>query len=133
MPREKPHVLYVEDRDDERVMMNILLTQKGLEVTTVGNAHDCLGMLTYRHFDLVLLDSMLPDASGLGLCMSIREFDDDVPVVFYSGRASDVDKLAAMRAGATEYLVKPNDIDVIPDRVWQIINGRRDSGHKASS
>ena len=133
MPGEKPHVLYVEDRDDERVMMNILLTQKGLEVTTVGNAHDCLGMLTYRRFDLVLLDSMLPDASGLGLCMSIREFDDEVPVVFYSGRSSSVDKQAAMRAGATEYLVKPNDIDVIPERVWQIINDRRAPRQKVHS
>lgn len=133
MSREKPHVLYVEDRDDERVMMNILLTQKGLEVTTVGNAHDCLGMLTYRRFDLVLLDSMLPDASGLGLCMSIREFDTDVPVVFYSGRASDIDKQAAMRAGATEYLVKSNDIDVIPERVWQLITDRKSRGQKAHS
>ena len=131
MSREKPHVLYVEDRDDERVMMNILLTQKGMEVTTVGNAHDCLGMLTYRRFDLVLLDSMLPDASGLGLCMSIREFDSEVPVVFYSGRSTQIDKQAAMRAGATEYLVKPNDIDVIPERVWTIISERKGRGQRA--
>lgn len=125
MLREKPHVLYVEDRDDERVMMNILLTQSGLDVTTVGNAHDCLGMLTYRRFDLVLLDNMLPDASGLGLCMSIREFDEDVPVVFYSGRSTPVDKQAAMLAGATEYLVKPNEIDHLPERVWSLIRQRR--------
>jgi DNA-binding response OmpR family regulator len=128
MLREKPHVLYVEDRDDERVMMNILLTQSGLDVTTVGNAHDCLGMLTYRRFDLVLLDNMLPDASGLGLCMSIREFDEDVPVVFYSGRSTPVDKQAAMLAGATEYLVKPNEIDHLPERVWSLIRQRRSAG-----
>lgn len=109
-------------------MMNILLTQSGLDVTTVGNAHDCLGMLTYRRFDLVLLDNMLPDASGLGLCMSIREFDEDVPVVFYSGRSTPVDKQAAMLAGATEYLVKPNEIDHLPERVWSLIRQRRSAG-----
>jgi CheY-like chemotaxis protein len=108
--KPKGRVLYVEDHDDSRVMMALMLRGAGFEVTEAASGAEALRLARGGRFDLYLLDHTLPDASGVALCEALREFDKDTPVVFYSGRALEREREEAFKAGAQAYLVKPDDL-----------------------
>ncbi|HEX8494139.1 MAG TPA: response regulator [Pyrinomonadaceae bacterium] len=111
MQSTKGHILYVEDHDDTRIIMTMMLEQAGFQVTYVSNAIDCMKLAqSGQHFDLYLLNHAFPDASGVTICEALRKLDPETPILFYSGRAMPQEKEAALRAGAQDYLIKPQDL-----------------------
>ncbi len=104
------HILYCEDHDDTRILMTMMLEQAGFRVTAVESGRDCLDLARRERFDLYLLDHTFPDASGVTICEELRKFDADTPILFYSGRAMPEEKEAAIKAGAQDYLIKPDDL-----------------------
>jgi len=117
-------ILYIEDHDDTRVIVTILLERAGFQVTWAGCGRTGLELARAGRFDLYLLDHTFPDASGLTVCRSIREFDPSTPILFYSARAMEDEKRAALEAGAQEYLVKPLDIFNVAEHATRLIDGR---------
>src|ERR1044071_5166578 len=76
-------ILYIEDHDDTRELVTLLLAQKSYEVITGSTVKSGVALATAGKFDLYLLDSWLPDGSGLELCKQIRQFDQTTPILFY--------------------------------------------------
>jgi two-component system, OmpR family, response regulator len=107
MPLNKGHILYVEDHEDTRELVVLVLQQQNYDVTTSASIEDAVELASESKYDLYLLDSWLPDGSGLDLCRRIREFDMRTPILFYSAAAYEVDRELALRSGAQAYLVKP--------------------------
>lgn len=104
---EKHRILYVEDHEDTREMVKIILRKNEFDVITTATIEEGVRLAHDQHFDLYLLDLWLPDGIGLELARAIREIDGKTPIVFFSAAAYETDRLDAMQAGAQAYLSKP--------------------------
>ena len=108
MQLSKNRILYIEDHDDTRELVCIVLRQHDFEVITGSTIERGIELAGTDTFDLYLLDSWLPDGSGLDLCRKIRKFDQHTPILFYSAAAYEMDRELALQSGAQAYLVKPS-------------------------
>ena len=123
MPLNKRRILYVEDHEDTRELVVLLLNQQNYEVTTAESISSAIELALLNKYDLYLLDYWLPDGSGLELCRSIREFDARTPILFYSAAAYEVDRELALKSGAQGYLTKPTQNSELCDLVSLLIEG----------
>lgn len=101
------HILVVDDEPDLRDVLRILLEANHYRVTEAANAEQALARVqSDRTIQLVLLDVMLPDLSGVEICRRIREMTN-IPVIFLTALSKDQDKVQAYRSGGDDYLSKP--------------------------
>lgn len=121
MENRQHHVLYIEDHDDTRELVSLVLSERNYRVTTGSTLADALKLAREHHFDLYMLDSWLPDGSGIDLCKRLRECDPGVPIMFFSGAAYEADKETAINSGAQGYMVKPADLDELCSEVSKLI------------
>jgi two-component system, OmpR family, copper resistance phosphate regulon response regulator CusR len=105
-------ILLVDDDKDTCEMMSLLLTlaDDNYEVLSANTADEALAKMEAKPFDIFILDSLLPDMSGVELCRKVRRDDEQVPILFYSGMLDGNYISNAKAAGANEYLVKPDDL-----------------------
>jgi two-component system, OmpR family, response regulator len=122
MPLNRGHILYIEDHADTRELVEIVLRQRNYEVTSSESVAAAVKLAFENKFDLYLLDSWLPDGSGLDLCRKIREFDTCTPILFYSAAAYEVDRELALNCGAQAYLTKPTQNSELCDLVSALID-----------
>ena len=122
--KSTPRVLYIEDHEDTRELVTLVLEQKNYEVVTGSTIESGVTLAGSQQFDLYLLDSWLPDGSGLDLCRQIREFDKATPILFYSAAAFEIDRDLALRCGAQGYLVKPSQPSELCNLVTSLIESR---------
>jgi len=123
--KNTPRVLYIEDHDDTRELVTLVLEQKSIEVVTGSTIQSGVALAGSDEFDLYLLDSWLPDGSGLDLCRKIREFDKATPILFYSAAAYEMDRAEAIKSGAQAYLVKPSHPSELCNLVTSLIESHR--------
>ena len=120
-PEKNRRILYIEDHADTRELVTLLLAQKSYEVITGATIESGVALAGAGDFDLYLLDSWLPDGSGLDLCKRIRQFDQTTPILFYSAAAYAADSDEALKCGAQAYLVKPSQPSELCDLVTRLI------------
>jgi two-component system, NtrC family, response regulator HydG len=113
MQLPKNHILCVDDHEDSGNMMKFLLESWNYKVTLAGTAADGFRLAQSEPFDLYLLATRLPDASGFELCKHICGVPGHAPVVFISGDAYETDKQRGLQAGALAYLTKPLDFKML--------------------
>jgi two-component system phosphate regulon response regulator PhoB len=102
-------ILVVEDEKSIRDMIAFGLRRAGFEVLEAEDASSARGKIADRRPDLLLVDWMLPDQSGLDLTRAIRrdKETEDLPVIMLTARAAEQDKVSGLEVGADDYLTKP--------------------------
>lgn len=101
-----PHVLLVDDEAPLRDSLSYALQKEGYEVTTAADGASALRLFHKQVPDVILLDLMLPEVSGMELCWRIRAFSN-VPIVMLTAKDQDIDKVWGLEAGADDYITKP--------------------------
>jgi DNA-binding response OmpR family regulator len=110
-------ILIVEDEAQLQRMLELELTYEGYQVLKADNGREGLEKALHDQPDLVLLDIMLPELSGLEVLRRIRRDGNEVPVVLLTARDNVADKVAGLDAGANDYITKPFAIEELLARL----------------
>lgn len=109
--------------DDELAILRAIrasLSANGYEVRTAKNGQDALDEIRKEPPDLVILDLVMPDITGLEVCRRVREFSK-VPIIILSAKGDDQDKVIALDLGADDYVTKPFNLDVLLARIRAVL------------
>ncbi|APZ94178.1 sigma-54-dependent transcriptional regulator [Fuerstiella marisgermanici] len=120
-----PNVLVIDDDRSVCEMVRQALQKSDLTTSTAMTVQDGLAMLAADAPDVVLLDIMLPGASGLDVFRQIQEIDRKLPVVFITSGTDSGTAIKAMQLGGFDYVTKPLDLPALTDLVEQAIDTRR--------
>lgn len=101
-------ILIVEDDPDISMIEEAYLTSSGFDTKTLANGNDVLPAIQKEHFDLILLDLMLPGKNGYDVCREIRE-QLDIPILMVTARTEPIDTIRGLGLGADDYITKPFD------------------------
>jgi len=112
-----PRVLLVEDDPGLQMTLGDRLSQEGYTVEIASNGERGLERAKAQPFDLVLLDVMLPTISGFDVCVALRQAGMDVPILMLTARGQLGDRVAGLKLGADDYLVKPFEMAELLARV----------------
>ena len=114
------NILLVEDEHGiaEPVIYN--LKQDGYTVTHVDEGPIALEIFNEQPFDLIILDIMLPEISGLDICRSIRK-KSNVPIIMVTAKDSEVDRVTGLELGADDYVTKPFSVRELLSRVRAVL------------
>ena len=100
------HIMVVEDDAHTRKLMQAVLEQNGYSTVPAGDGEEALEMMDRHHVDLILLDIMMPELSGIEASKEIRRISS-APILFLTARTQEQDKLEAYQSGGDDYLAKP--------------------------
>lgn len=120
----QPTILVVDDEEGIVELMRDFLEVDGFAVRSARDGAAALAILTREHVDCVLLDIMMPDASGFEICRRIRQASD-VPILFLSARDGSSDKIRGLRLGGDDYIVKSATPDEVVARVHAVLRRYR--------
>jgi two-component system OmpR family response regulator len=110
-------ILLVEDEAKLAALLQRGLGEEGITADVAGTGADGLWRATEHPYDVVVLDVMLPDLDGVEVCRRIRSVDRRTPVLMLTAVGSVPDRVAGLRAGADDYLVKPFAFDELLARL----------------
>jgi len=114
-------ILLVEDEENIRDVVKLNLELEDYEVIAAGNGKDAIKFFHEQHFDLIILDVMLPEVDGFQICEQIRLTNMEVPVIFLTAKDTSADRITGLKKGADDYLVKPFVLEELLLRVNNLI------------
>ena len=109
MGPNRPRLLIVDDDQDLSLMLSILMKKEGIAGMVAPDGETALRMVSAEMPDMLLVDVKMPGMDGMEVLKQVKENDPDLPVVLITAYAEIRDSVAAMRAGAFDYLPKPFD------------------------
>ena len=132
-PGEGGRVLVVEDDDAVRTAVDRGLGVHGFDVSSVPDAESAIELVARRRPDVMIVDVGLPGMSGVELCTRLRSLDVDTPILILSARDQVGDRVAGLKAGADDYVVKPFSLDELAARVHALLRRARPAAGATSA
>lgn len=114
-------VLIVDDDARLRELLSRYLMEQGFSVKGVGDAPSMDRALHREHYDLIVLDLMLPGEDGLTICRRLRAAENTVPIVMLTAKGDEVDRIIGLEMGADDYLPKPFNPRELVARVHAVL------------
>jgi DNA-binding response OmpR family regulator len=120
-------VLVIEDDRNIVELLNIHLSDLDCLVTNAYNGNEALKVASDNHFDLIILDLMLPGLNGMEVCRRVRQQNRHTPIMILSARAEEIDKVLGLETGADDYITKPFSVREFIARVKVIFRRKEDA------
>jgi two-component system alkaline phosphatase synthesis response regulator PhoP len=114
-------ILLVEDEENIRNVVKMNLEMEDFEVISTGSGKEALKYHKEQHFDLIILDVMLPEIDGFQVCEQIRLTDMVVPIIFLTAKDHALDRINGLKKGADDYLTKPFNLEELLLRVQNLL------------
>ena len=116
-------ILIIEDEPDIRRNLEYNLSREGFSISTAASISEANTLLASTDYNLILLDLMLPDGSGLDLCKSIKSNSDteSIPIIILTAKDDEVDKVVGFELGADDYVTKPFSVRELILRVKAVL------------
>ncbi|SHH17071.1 phosphate regulon transcriptional regulator PhoB [Marivita hallyeonensis] len=119
MTAGQPTVLVVEDEPAQREVLGYNLEAEGFRVAKAENGEEALLLVDEEQPDIIVLDWMLPNVSGIEVCRQLKTRSDtrNVPIIMLSARSEEVDRVRGLETGADDYVIKPYSVVELMARV----------------
>ena len=127
MSPSSPSILVVDDEPDIRKLLARYIESQGFRVQLASNCRELRERLATHHIDLIVLDVMLPDGSGLDLCRDQRSERSNVPIILLTALKEDVDRIIGLEIGADDYLGKPFNPCELVARIKAVLRRQADA------
>lgn len=114
-------ILIIEDEPDMRRGLQDNLEFEDYEIAATGNGSEGLRLAQKEHFDLILLDLMLPGMDGMEVCRKLKEGGSTVPIIMLTARGSESDKVEGLLTGEDDYITKPFSLKELLARIKAIL------------
>ena len=129
MTSTTPRILVVDDDPEIRKLIARYVESQGFRVLLAANCQELREQLATHQVDLIVLDVMLPDGSGLDACRDLRAQRNNVPIILLTALKEDVDRIIGLEIGADDYLGKPFHYEELLARLEALL--RRSTGRAA--
>ncbi len=127
----KSHVLVVDDESDIRELLGMTLARMGVESHSAATQSEALALLAANPYDLCLTDMRLPDGDGLAVLEYVAKNHPQIPVAVITAHGSTENAVAALKAGAFDYLAKPVSLEQLRALIRSALNLPRNGGSQA--
>ena len=117
--------LIVDDNQELRELLGGYLTRFNIDSEAVGDGPGMRRALAQSHFDVIILDLMLPGEDGLALCRQVRA-ESDIPILMLTARCEPTDRIIGLELGADDYMAKPFEPRELVARIQTILRRVRD-------
>jgi two-component system response regulator ResD len=114
-------VLIVEDDGNIAELLQLYLEKEGFQTLTASTGKEGVELFRKAEPDLVLLDIMLPELDGWGVCRAIREHGNQTPVIMLTAKGETRDKVSGLEMGADDYIVKPFEMKEVLARIHAVM------------
>jgi len=121
MAEKKFSILLVEDEENLQEALKLNLELEGYEVTSSYDGADALKQVQKEHFNLIILDVMLPELDGIAVVETIRLNNSEIPILILSAKNSSADRVLGLKKGADDYLTKPFNLEELLLRVKKLL------------
>lgn len=122
-----PQILVVDDDQEIRKLLARYVEGQGFRVLLAANCRELHDSLATHQVDLIVLDVMLPDGSGLDVCRDLRAQRSQVPIILLTALKEDVDRIIGLEIGADDYLGKPFNPRELTARIRAVLRRRTES------